>query len=285
MLESRVQLSSSSITAVQKIITGDPLDHQDHPIAPYRSGGDIVAFFGSIPGLNVDSNLGTRWRYVEEVLRSHNGTPRMREIVEAAVSPVHFLKTSFNVKEAVEHLNAFLAYDGYRLRHSGRGFRLLADEGSDLVNVDSAALEGDGLSFGFIREQLEKAEDRVEIEDFDGAITTARSLVEGVLQELNVRLSAQPIDAKGDLLKLYKQAHKNLRLDPNSHDADSLQKILRGLTSIVDGLGSLRNRMGDAHARQYKPKRHHAVLAVNAARTLTTFLLETAQFQETTEGR
>ena len=44
----------------------------------------------------------------------------------------------------------------------------------------------------------------------------------------------------------------------------------------------LRNKMGDAHVRTYKPERHHAKLAVNSAKTLTDFLIDTLEYQERT---
>jgi hypothetical protein len=36
----------------------------------------------------------------------------------------------------------------------------------------------------------------------------------------------------------------------------------------------MRNKMSDAHPAQHRPQRHHAVLAVNAAMTLSGFVLE-----------
>ena len=42
----------------------------------------------------------------------------------------------------------------------------------------------------------------------------------------------------------------------------------------------MRNRMGDAHVRVYKPSRHHAKLAVNAAKTLLDFIYDTFEYQK-----
>jgi len=114
----------------------------------------------------------------------------------------------------------------------------------------------------------------------DGAITNARSLVEAVLTELerNFDPNASPYD--GDLPKLYRRVQKHLSLDPARPDiADTLKQILSGLTSIVSGLAGMRNKMSDAHAQNYRPKKHLAKLAVNAAKTLADFLFETNQFQ------
>jgi hypothetical protein len=54
--------------------------------------------------------------------------------------------------------------------------------------------------------------------------------------------------------------------------------ILGGCHSIVERLGALRNRVGDAHGqgkRPIRPAPRHAELAVNRAGTVATFLLTT----------
>jgi hypothetical protein len=51
---------------------------------------------------------------------------------------------------------------------------------------------------------------------------------------------------------------------------------------VVEGLGSLRNKIGDAHGTgkaAVRPAPRHAQLAVNLAGAMTTFLIETWQDQ------
>ena len=50
--------------------------------------------------------------------------------------------------------------------------------------------------------------------------------------------------------------------------------------SAVDA--TVRDKMGDAHVRSYKPARHHAKLAVNAAKTLLDFLYDSFEYQRST---
>lgn len=274
-----VWLSTSSITAVQKVITGDEL-RNGQSVAPYRTRGDIVTFFGSIPGLDVDDvHIETRWRYVEEVLRRLNGTPVINHVIEAAVHPAHFLDSEQSVDDAVEYLNDFLAYDGARLIKKGTRYRLVEvpeEAGEHLIEPSS---ETSVHNLEAINKELGKARQRLEAGDFDGAITIARTMVEAVLLELLSRRRGATPDYDGNLPKLFKGVSKELRLDPNDQDVDSLRDILRGLSSIVSGLSSLRNKMGDAHPKKYRPRRHHAVLALNAATTLVHFLFATEEYQ------
>lgn len=87
----------------------------------------------------------------------------------------------------------------------------------------------------------------------------------------------EPYEEKGDLPKLYKMT-KSLALTPESQMEEQIRRILGGCTSAVEGLGSLRNRSGDAHGRgrtTYRLGTRHASLAVNLAGTAATFLMET----------
>jgi hypothetical protein len=121
----RVTLSLSAITALQKAITGDTIKDGERTVAPYLTGGEIMSFFGGIPGLDVgELQLGTRWRYVQDVLENVNGTETLGKIVEAAVHPLRFEDSEFDVDAKATYLNAFLEYDGYTLTRVGRAFKL-----------------------------------------------------------------------------------------------------------------------------------------------------------------
>jgi hypothetical protein len=56
------------------------------------------------------------------------------------------------------------------------------------------------------------------------------------------------------------------------------KRILGGCTSVVEGLGSLRNKLSDSHGKGktgYKPLPRHAELAVNLSGAMATFLVAT----------
>jgi hypothetical protein len=70
---------------------------------------------------------------------------------------------------------------------------------------------------------------------------------------------------------------KRLRFDPSLIEEQDLQKILSGLISVVDGIGSLRTHASSAHGsgrRSYKLEPRHARLAIHAAHTIALFILE-----------
>lgn len=113
--------------------------------------------------------------------------------------------------------------------------------------------------------------------DPEGAITSARTLIESVLKYILDDQKLSYTD-NSDLSELYKEVAKSLNLAPEQHQEAIFKQILGGANGIISGLGSLRNKLGDAHGKgknQIKPKPRHSELAVNLAGTMATFLFRT----------
>ena len=108
----------------------------------------------------------------------------------------------------------------------------------------------------------------------------ARTLLEAVLSELEARLAGIKANYKGDLPKQFKQVAKLLRMDEQRQDLDDRFKdVIRGLVMVTNGLAPLRNKMSDGHARVRKPAPHHARVVVNAAKTVSAFLVASYSYQ------
>lgn len=125
-----------------------------------------------------------------------------------------------------------------------------------------------------LRRAWEKALDRLDA-DPDGAITAARSLLESVckhiLDELGLSWSA-----KADLSELYGAVASALGLSAG-RDIGRLHKQFLGAThTIIQSVGELRNKVGDAHGKgneALEPSPAQAELAVNLAGAVGAFLL------------
>ena len=114
--------------------------------------------------------------------------------------------------------------------------------------------------------------------DPDGAITAARSLLESVCKTILEDRGIAYNDRKDDLPKLYSRVSKALKLAPSDHTEEQFKAILGGCTTVVNGLGAIRNRASDAHGqgrKSYRPAERHAALAVNLAGSMALFLMET----------
>jgi Abortive infection C-terminus len=114
--------------------------------------------------------------------------------------------------------------------------------------------------------------------DPEGAITAARTLLETVCKHILDSKSVLYDSNKIELHELYKLTASELSLSPSQHTEDVFKQILGGCSAVVNGLGTLRNRLGDAHGKgkaPAKPAPRHAELAVNLSGALSLFLIST----------
>ncbi len=132
-----------------------------------------------------------------------------------------------------------------------------------------------------VRDAWQKALER-RTEDPEGAITAARTLLETVCKHILDSCSI-PYNDKEELPGLHALAIEQLNLAPSQHTEPIFKTILGNCQAVVNGLGTMRNRLGDAHGRamrQVKPAPRHAELAVNLAGTMASFLVSTWEIKE-----
>ncbi|HYE03479.1 MAG TPA: abortive infection family protein [Phycisphaerales bacterium] len=113
--------------------------------------------------------------------------------------------------------------------------------------------------------------------DPQGAITAARTVLESVCKFI-LDQSKTPYKENADLPDLYKAVAGLLQLSPQGYAESVFKQILGGCFSVIEGLGALRNRLGDAHGKGAaipRPQPRHAQLAVNLAGAAAVFLIET----------
>lgn len=143
--------------------------------------------------------------------------------------------------------------------------------GDSVVSEALATFDADGVHAVWSKALSRRASDP------EGAITVARTLLETVCKRILDELSI-PYTGKEDLPKLYSMVAKALNLAPDQHTEKPIKAILGGAMNLVNGIGTLRNRLSDSHGRggkPVKPSPRHASLAVNMAGALAMFLVET----------
>lgn len=128
-----------------------------------------------------------------------------------------------------------------------------------------------------ITNEWEKAKRRLQGKDIEGSITIARTLIESVLKYI-LDDSNEDYDINIKLPKLYKEVQKLLNLAPEQHQEQIFKEILGGTSKVINGLGNLRNQLGDSHGGAMgiaRPKYRHGELAVNLAGSMAIFLYKT----------
>lgn len=112
--------------------------------------------------------------------------------------------------------------------------------------------------------------------DPHAAITAASSIVEAVCKTY-IETFGLELPTVQSISPLWKAVQTHLGLNLDSTLRDDQKRILQGLASIVDGVGAYRTHIGSAHGRGIAPPTvavSEARLAVNAAHTLVTFIME-----------
>jgi hypothetical protein len=201
------------------------------------------------------------------------------EMVHPAVRP-----DSNEAKALVTPFNEHLQVDGWELVEgkpiSGRPTFVARRRASGAVVFPAPIHATDELSDEYVPELGGKCDRRLASDDLEGAVTVARTLLEAILLELEIRLAGTKGNYKGDLPKQFKQVTKLLPMDEQRSDLDDRFKdVIRGLVMVANGLAPLRNKMSDGHARERKPAPHHARVVVNAAKTVAAFLVESYSYQ------
>jgi hypothetical protein len=183
-------------------------------------------------------------------------------------------------------LSQFWQFIKYKFAHYAERRQFIWDEFSVLLGYlekggeAPCAKEMSGVLAQFnaasVHAAWAKANER-KVNDPEGAVTAARTLLETVCKHLLDELSTAYGDHP-DLPQLYSLVAKGMNLSPSQHTEKAFRQILGGCAAVVDGLGSLRNKLGDAHGQgksHVRPSPRHAGLAVNLAGAMAMFLVET----------
>ena len=182
--------------------------------------------------------------------------------------------------ELVDQINSHLLHDGYKLA------KVKITSGCPTYAVQSAPKGAPGDRN--ISEVLEAFDpDQVHarwmaIVESRGSnpsrtITLSRTLLEDVCKYIIVEAGDTYVE-DADLPILYKQLSKILKVAPDDHTEQIFKQILSGCHSVVQGLGSLRNKLSDAHSIgpiRARPLPRHAELAANLSGAMATFLIST----------
>jgi hypothetical protein len=190
--------------------------------------------------------------------------------------------------DLVTRLNRHLSHDGFRIEEAGRM------SGSPIYEVRQTTKSGSTPADSEISKALlafnpdeiharwQEALKRRE-SDPRAAITSARTLLEDTCKWI-LHEADEPFKDEDDLPVLYRKLAKLLKLAPDDHTEQVFKQILGNCQSIVESLGALRNKLGDAHSqgpKRARPHARHAGLAVNLAGTMAAFLIATWEARQT----
>lgn len=142
------------------------------------------------------------------------------------------------------------------------------------------------LNADYVSQQINLMESSIENSPHI-SIGLAKELIETCCKSI-IDERKETYDKNWDLPKLMKETTKLLKLTPDdipneARAAGSIKQILGSLSSVVQGIGEVRNEYGSGHGKDGKfigLQPRHAKLAVGAASTLAIYLLETHEIKQ-----
>lgn len=184
--------------------------------------------------------------------------------------------------ELAGKIDALLVHDSYRLAVAGKmsGSPIYAVKAAPQGSPADPAISDALRAFDptEVAPRWQEAMDSREASP-GRAITLARTLLEDVCKWIIIE-AGETYRESDDLPALYRQLSKLLKLAPDDHTEQVFKQILGACQSVVESLGALRNKLGDAHSlgpRRARPLPRHAALAVTLSGGMATFLVETWQ--------
>lgn len=260
-----MKISNKVTEQLGKLIAGDIGP------SPYLTGPKLVAFYNECGFDDIyGEGFPSRWRYSTDKIVESNGTPRLKNILEEFVDPRRVGGDEQLADKIVTEINQLIKYDGFALIKKGETYKI-ADIQGNFIEPEAVVTIG----HEFVSEQIEKCQQKIATDDFNGAITNARTLCEAVLIHIVETIEKTEIKNDGNVINLWTRAKKALKLDLKKDEIpDFVFQVLSGLETTINGLAGLSNNAGDRHANKFNTKRHHAKLAVNSTMTFCDFLID-----------
>lgn len=178
---------------------------------------------------------------------------------------------STKVTEGQARINAALAKN--QLSYRTNGYVTKAGSNPITKTLEDYLKIGD---FSSIEKEFERAVEYIK-SDPHASITASSSIIEATLKLYIESFDELAMPNKLNVMPLWGVVQSHLALNADTTLADDQHKVLKGITSIIDGIGAFRSHIGSAHGRGSNPPNiviAEARLIVNAAHTIVVFIME-----------
>ena len=179
--------------------------------------------------------------------------------------------SSTKVTEGQARINAALAKN--QLAYRTNGYVTKAGSTPITKTLEDYLRSGD---FSSIEKEFERAIEYIQ-SDPHASITASCSIIEATLKFYIESFDDLVMPNKLNVMPLWGIVQPHLALNADATLAADQHKVLKGISSIIDGIGAFRSHIGSAHGRGSNPPRivvAEARLVVNAAHTIVVFIME-----------
>jgi hypothetical protein len=179
--------------------------------------------------------------------------------------------SSSKVAEGQERINNALAKN--QLAYRTNGYVTKAGSTPISKTLEDYLRSGD---FSSIEKEFERAVDHIQ-SDPHASITASCSIIEATLKFYIESFDDLAMPNKLNVMPLWNVVQPDLALNADVTLAADQHKVLKGISSIIDGIGAFRSHIGSAHGRGSNPPSivvAEARLVTNAAHTIAVYIME-----------
>lgn len=277
-------LKSKDVYAILDGDTSFRSDALDEEVSlPYQSGPKLVEVLNKF-GIDVSYGSSSRWMYVKALLEHCIENNRVSDMLAYFFSLARFQKefsglTPEEIKRrhaaivegAIAAINSMLFFGGHELRCFGNNYVITSVDDMPAMSIPSI----NTIDRSYIKDMANRAQEDIELGNFDSALAKARTLLEEVFCWAIERKGEQS-SSSGDVGKMFSQVKCLYNIHADKTMDRRICDLVNGLNKIVDSIGQMRNKQGDAHgvgASRVNIEDYHARLAVNAAANVADFVL------------
>ena len=291
-----MNLEKLKVKEIVEILDGDvPLGYFESlnfPPMPFEvkmprlSGPEICTLANRFGATLTYDQSKARWEYMFDLIDYGISSGKAIDIISYLFNEANFARKrdpelssrdfkiyyKRTVVLALERINSLLDFDGIKMVVANKKVLLVPNVDTSEVSLKNIK----SVKRDYIKSIFERAIDEVEAENYDSAITKARTTLEEVFIYVLEEKELSPNEKKGDIGKLYKQVRDEYHMHQDKDADKRINKLLSGLNSIVSAVAEMRNKSGDAHGmgkKRLNIDKHHARLAVNAAMIMADFIL------------
>lgn len=220
--------------------------------------------------INNPTDWDDNWIYIDERIGLLTNDQLFVDFITEMLHPT--VRKAKDAKQLKEMINYYLKKDGYQLVEDEAYYK--DDKYTyKLVEINPTQIEkGFKTTDEFVHEAYEKIDNRLRNEDYSGAVTSARTLLEYAIKDIYYQITGDTIDKIDDLQEGFKKIQKLLKLDYDKVADEGKKNILRSFVTIINSLAPLYNNLGDRHATKSTARRNNALFCTDSTKIFVNFI-------------
>jgi hypothetical protein len=210
------------------------------------------------------------WIFIDERINLLNDDDLFKKFVCELMHPA--VRKAKETKLLRDMFNYYLKKDGYQIIEDEQYYEPGVNT-YKFAEINPTQVEkGFKTTDDFVHEAYEKIDKRLRDEDYSGAITSARTLLEYAIKDIYYQITGDNIGKINDLQEGFKKIQELLNLDYDKATDQSKKTLLRSYVTIVNSLTPLFNSLGDRHATKSIALRNSAQFCTDSVKIFVNFI-------------